>query len=154
VAHVKWVDGGEVGAEPWCECGPNLHCRECMQRSKKCSFMPVKPKDLKQGAKDDDEPKWAPRQQWVALPELKGLPSWTDRGGAREEAGGDQSGPAVSADGILDHIKALLDCTEGTWKKDPVPDLVQCVMLACWAAAEASSAVEEEEGRLRKLEIA
>jgi hypothetical protein len=89
----------------------------------------------------------------VASPELKGLPLWTDWGGAREEAGGDQLGPAISADGILDCIKVLLDHTEGMWKKDPAPDLVQCVMLVCWATAEASSAVEEEEGRLGKLEI-
>jgi hypothetical protein len=154
VVHVKWVDGGEVGAELWCERGPNLHCRECAQRSKKCSFVPMKLKDLKRGAEDDDELKRAPRQRRVASPELKGSPSWTDWGGVREEAGGDQSGPAVSSDSILEHIKVLLDRTEGTWKKDPAPDLEQCVMLAHWAAVEASSAVEEEEGRLGKLEIA
>jgi hypothetical protein len=90
----------------------------------------------------------------VALPESKGSPLRTNWGGAREEAGGNQLGLAVSADGILDHIKALLDHTEGTWKKDLAPDLAQCIMLVCWATAEASSAVEEEEGRFGKLEIA
>jgi hypothetical protein len=90
----------------------------------------------------------------VASPESKGLPSQTDWGGVREEAGGDQSGLAISSEGILECIKALLDCMEGTWKKDPAPDLAQCVMLAHWAATEASSAVDEEEGKLGKLEIA
>jgi hypothetical protein len=60
--HSCWVAGGKKGCEPRCEQGPNLHCKECMRWSKKCSFMPVKAKDLKWGAKDDEEPKQVPRQ--------------------------------------------------------------------------------------------
>jgi hypothetical protein len=59
---------------------------------------------------------------------------------------------SVTADGIMERIEELLKCTEVTWGNDPMPELAQCVMLARWAAAEASSTVEE--GRLGKLEVA
>jgi hypothetical protein len=34
-----------------------------------------------------------------------------------------------------------------------MPELVQCAILACWAASGASAMVVEEEGNLSKLEV-
>jgi hypothetical protein len=119
--------------------------------------MPAKPKGLKWGAQDDKEPKWTPRRQRVVLPDSKGSPLRMYRGEVGEEPKGEEKGaPSVTADGIMEQIEELLKCTEVTWGSDPMPELAQCILLACWAAAEASSMVEEEEeeGRLGKLEVA
>jgi hypothetical protein len=59
--HSHWVAGSKKGPKPRCKWGPNLHCKECTRWSKKHSFMQAKPKDLKWGAKDNKEPKQAPR---------------------------------------------------------------------------------------------
>jgi hypothetical protein len=109
----------------------------------------VKPKGLKWGANDNKDPKQTPRRQWVVSPNLKGLPACTDRGEVGEEPEGkEKTAPSVTADGIMEQIEELLKCMEVMWGNDPAPELAQCIMLACWAA------VEEEEGRLGKLEVA
>jgi hypothetical protein len=87
-------------------------------------------------------------------PDLKGLLSCTDRGEVGEEPKEKEKvAPSVTADGIMEQIEELLKCMEVTWGNDPAPELAQCIMLVCWAAVEVSSTVEEEEGRLGKLEV-
>jgi hypothetical protein len=148
--HSCWVAGGKKGCKPRCKQGPNLCCKECTRQSKKYSFVPAKPKDLKWGAKDDEEPKRVPRQQWVTLPDSKGSPLHTDRGKVGE---GDDV-QSMTVEDLMAHVKALLKCMEETWGNVLSPELVQCTILMCWVASGASATVEEEEGNLSKLEVA
>jgi hypothetical protein len=113
----------------------------------------AKSKGLKQGANDDEEPNQASRWWRVTLPDLQGLLLWTNRGEAGEGAeGAGNEVLSMSVDSIMEQVKALLKHMEKTWGNDPMPELVQCTMLAHWAAAEASAMVEEE-GRVAKLEV-
>jgi hypothetical protein len=53
----------------------------------------------------------------------------------------------------MEQSKELLKCMEVMWGNNPMPELLQCVMLVCWEAAEASSMVEVVVGRVEKLEV-
>jgi hypothetical protein len=145
--HSHWVAGGKKGCKPRCEQGPNLRCKECVRQSKKCSFMPAKAKVLKQGAEDNEGPKWAPRQRRVASPDPKGSPSRTDGG----EVGKGDNVQSMTVEDLTARVEALLKCTEEMWGNDPSPELAQCAILMHWAASGASAMVEE--GNLSKLEV-
>jgi hypothetical protein len=96
-----------------------------------------------------------PRRWWVASPNSKGSPLHADRYEVGEEPEEKEKvASSVTADGIMERIEELLKHMEVTWGNDPAPELAQCVMLVCWATVEVSSMVEEEEGRLGKLEVA
>jgi hypothetical protein len=148
--HSCWVAGGKKGHEPRCEQGPNLRCKECVRWSKKCSFVPVKAKDLKQGAEDNKEPKQAPRRRQVASPDSKGLPLHMDGG----KVGEGDNVQSMMVEDLTAHVEALLKHTEETWGNNPSPELVQCTVLAHWVASGVLAMVEEEEGNLSKLEVA
>jgi hypothetical protein len=111
--------------------------------SKKCSFMPAKAKDLKWGAEDDEGPKQ------VASPDLKGLPSHTDRG----EVGEGDNMQSMMVEDLTARVEVLLKHTEETWGNNPSPELAQCAILMHWAVSGVSATVEEE-GNLSKLEVA
>jgi hypothetical protein len=53
---------------------------------------------------------------------------------------------------LMQQVESLLKKIGAGDKNDPMPKLVQCVVLTQWAAAEASNAVETEEAVVRRLE--
>jgi hypothetical protein len=60
---------------------------------------------------------------------------------------------SMTVEDLMPCIKALLKCMEEMWGNDPLPELVQCTVLMCWAASGVLATVEEEEGNLSKLEV-
>jgi hypothetical protein len=59
---------------------------------------------------------------------------------------------SVTVDVVMRQVKSLLKNIGVGDENNPVPELVQCVVLVQWAVAEASNAVETEEMVVRRLE--